>query len=83
MQKNKTALITGASSGIGEVLAHIHAEKGGDLVIVARRADKLQALKTSLENKYGIQVMVISKDLTRLEAPACLTASKISAGASG
>lgn len=68
MQKNKTALITGASSGIGEALAHIHAENGGDLVVIARRIDKLHALKTSLENKYGIQVMVISKDLTHPEA---------------
>ncbi|MEM7040919.1 MAG: SDR family NAD(P)-dependent oxidoreductase, partial [Bacteroidota bacterium] len=38
------ALITGASSGIGKELALIHAEKGGDVVIVARREEKLQAL---------------------------------------
>jgi len=63
MQNNKTALITGASSGIGKALAHIHAEQGGDLVIVARRADKLASLKTELENKYGVKVMVIVKDL--------------------
>ncbi len=49
MQKNKTALITGASSGIGREFAHIHAEQGGKLVIVARREDKLQALKTERE----------------------------------
>lgn len=65
----KTALITGASSGIGEEFAHIHAEKGGNLVIVARREEKLQALKTELESKHGIQVMVIAKDLTAPEAP--------------
>lgn len=62
--KRKTALITGASSGIGQELAHIHAEQGGNLVIVARREDKLRALKTELENKHGIKVMVIAKDLT-------------------
>ena len=45
----KVALITGASSGIGKELAQIHAEKGGDLVSVARRADKLNALKADLE----------------------------------
>jgi short-subunit dehydrogenase len=64
MKTKKTALITGASSGIGKELAHIHAEKGGDLVIVARRQDKLSTLKIELENKHGIKVMVIAKDLT-------------------
>lgn len=63
-QSNKTALITGASSGIGKEFARVHAERGGDLVIVARREDKLQALKTELENKHGAKVMVIAKDLT-------------------
>jgi short-subunit dehydrogenase len=60
----KTALITGASSGIGKELAHIHAEQGGDLVIVARRQDKLNALKTELEDQLGVKVMVIAKDLS-------------------
>jgi short-subunit dehydrogenase len=60
----KTALITGASSGIGKEFARIHAEQGGDLVIVARREDKLNVLKTELENKHGIKVMVIAQDLT-------------------
>ena len=38
---NKVALITGASSGIGKDLAQIHAEKGGDLIIIARREEKI------------------------------------------
>lgn len=61
---NKVALITGASSGIGKEFAYIHAEKGGDLVIVARRAAKLEALKKDLESKHGVQVLCISKDLS-------------------
>ncbi len=69
-QTNKTALITGASSGIGKEFARIHAERGGKLVIVARREDKLNALKIELENKHGVQVMVIAKDLTLPNAPA-------------
>jgi len=68
MNGKKTALVTGASSGIGKELAHIHAEQGGDLVIVARRQDKLNALKTELENKHAIKVMVIAKDLSLPDA---------------
>jgi len=59
----KTALITGASSGIGMELARIHASKGDNLVLVARRKDKLEALKTELEKHNGITVFVIEKDL--------------------
>ncbi|HAA23616.1 MAG TPA: short-chain dehydrogenase, partial [Cytophagales bacterium] len=58
------ALITGASSGIGLELAHIHAEKGGDLIIVARRAEKLASLKQELETKHKVQVHTIAKDLS-------------------
>ncbi|MBK3515832.1 SDR family NAD(P)-dependent oxidoreductase [Carboxylicivirga marina] len=63
-----TALITGASTGIGKELAKIHAARGGDLIIVARSKDKLEALKTELEGQYGVQVKVIAKDLTQLTA---------------
>jgi short-subunit dehydrogenase len=65
----KTALITGASSGIGKELAHIHAEKGGDMVVVARSVDKLLKLKSELEETYNINVFVIEKDLTETNAP--------------
>ncbi len=66
---NNTALITGASTGIGKEFAHIHAEKGGDLIIVARSKDKLDALKMNLEEKYKVKVMVIAKDLGTAQAP--------------
>ena len=59
----KTALITGASSGIGLEMAKIHAANGGNLVIVARNETKLNELKVQLEQLHGIQVYVISKDL--------------------
>ncbi|MDB4769187.1 SDR family oxidoreductase [Saprospiraceae bacterium] len=59
-----TALITGASGGIGKELATIHAERGGDLILVARREDKLNAIKTELEKKHGVQVIIIAKDLS-------------------
>ncbi len=64
----KTALITGASSGIGKSLARIHAENGGNLVIVARREDKLIELKKELESTYGVEVIVFVKDLSAVDA---------------
>lgn len=65
----KTALITGASTGIGKELAIIHAEKGGDLILIARSKDKLEAVKAELVKKYGIEVLVIAKDLGNSKAP--------------
>ena len=58
-----TALITGASSGIGAELARLHAAKGGDLVLVARRKEALEALKTELEKAHGITATVVAADL--------------------
>ena len=67
--ERKTALVTGASSGIGAELARIHAEHGGDLVVAARRRDRLEALKMELEATHGVTVHVVPKDLTQSEAP--------------
>lgn len=61
---SKTALITGASSGIGKELARIHAENGGNLIIVARRGENLIELKNELEKKHNIQVTTLIKDLS-------------------
>ena len=59
-----TALITGASNGIGLELAKVHASKGGNLVLVARNKSKLDELKKDLENQYKISVYTIGKDLS-------------------
>lgn len=59
-----TALITGASSGIGLELARIHASKGDDLVLVARNKSKLDELKIEFENQYKVNVYTIGKDLS-------------------
>jgi short-subunit dehydrogenase len=64
------ALITGASSGIGAEFARIHAMKGGDLVLVARRLDRLNALKQEIEALHGVKVTVIAEDLADEAAPA-------------
>src|SRR5664280_777073 len=61
---NKTALITGASNGIGYELAKVHASKGDNLVLVARSISKLEELKSELEDKYKILVLPIGKDLS-------------------
>ncbi|MEL6681627.1 MAG: SDR family oxidoreductase [Pseudomonadota bacterium] len=59
-----TALITGASGGIGREFARYHAEKGGDLIIAARRGDELETLKSELEAKHDVSVMTVALDLS-------------------
>ena len=66
--KGKKALITGASSGFGADFAKILASMGADLIIVARREEKLLEVKEHLENEYGISVKVIVRDLTGYDA---------------
>lgn len=63
-----TALITGASNGIGLELALIHAAKGDQLVLVARNKSKLDELKIELEKTYKISVYTIGKDLSAMNA---------------
>ena len=65
----QAALITGASSGIGYELAHVLAREGYDVVLVARREDKLRALQQSLETQYSIAARTIVVDLTQPDAP--------------
>ena len=69
------ALITGASSGIGEALAHCFAQASHDLVLVARSADKLDALATQLASQHGCRVLVLPADLSKPEAAAQLATS--------
>lgn len=69
---NKTALITGASSGIGLELASIFAREGFDLLITARREERLLSLKKDLEKEYGINVHTLSVDLSLDDAPSAI-----------
>ena len=72
MSHGRTALITGASAGIGQAFAEEFAANGFDLVIVARREDRLRAVAASLEQRHGRRVHVFASDLSAPEAPARL-----------
>jgi uncharacterized protein len=66
----KTAVITGASSGIGFALANVFARHEYDLVLVARNAERVRRAKAQLESKYGITAHVIAADLSKASVPA-------------
>src|SRR5216110_503683 len=61
-------LITGASSGFGEELAHQYAEQGHSLILVARRLDRLQKIAEALRQQFGIEVVVEEVDLSDVAA---------------
>jgi len=65
----RTALITGASAGIGEAFAEVFASEAFDVVLVARREDRLNALAARLRDTYGIRADVIVADLAESHAP--------------
>ncbi len=67
-RRRRTALVTGASTGIGREFAKVFAEHGFDLVLVARRRDKLQQLAGELGRSYGVSALVIPQDLTLQDA---------------
>lgn len=68
----RTVLITGASSGIGEAFAEVFAAHGFDLVLTARREDRLRAVAQRLQAQHGRRVHVIVEDLSEPAAPARL-----------
>lgn len=66
MSTRPAVLITGASTGIGAVYAERFAQRGHDLVLVARDQTRLDALAAQLRNEHGVTIEVIAADLTRL-----------------
>lgn len=72
MKTKRTALITGASSGLGVEYAKLFAADGHDVVLVARSEAKLRELGAQLERQHGIQAHVHPADLSRADAPRVL-----------
>ena len=69
----RTALVTGASAGLGREFASQLAAQGLDLVLVARRRDKLLALAGELSARHGVQAHAFAADLSRRDAPAAVS----------
>jgi uncharacterized protein len=63
-----TALITGSYGGLGTCFVHIHAEKGGNLILVGRSQQKLDQQKSEIEQKYGVEIHTIAADLSSHDA---------------
>ena len=63
MSTNKTILITGASSGIGEACAHVFAKNNCRVILTARRKDKLNSVKQTLEKEYKAEVLNLVFDV--------------------
>jgi short-subunit dehydrogenase len=78
--KGVRALVTGASSGIGEAFACQLAEMGADLVITARRQDRLHEFAHQLISQYGVEVDCIALDLALAHTPRVLFEMATSAG---
>src|SRR3546814_2166562 len=66
MTTRPTVLITGASTGIGAVYAERFAQRGHDLVLVARDHSRLEALAAKLRDQHNVAVEVLQADLTQL-----------------
>ena len=66
--KGKVVAITGASSGLGKQMAEGYAKCGANLVLMARRADRLDASAKEWSEKYGVDVLPVACDVTSTES---------------
>ncbi|WP_162936436.1 SDR family NAD(P)-dependent oxidoreductase [Pannonibacter phragmitetus] len=73
LKKPGTAIVTGASSGIGKVYAERLAARGYDLVLVARRQDRLQHIAGELQQQFPVSARALAADLTTAEGVSAVT----------
>ncbi len=78
--KGRRALVTGASSGLGVSFARLLASRGADLVIAARRGDRLEALAEEITAAHGVKVEVVVLDLSKQDAAELLFEATEGAG---
>ena len=67
MENKYTALITGSYGGLGTCFVKLHAQAGGDLILVGRSQSKLDEQKAEVEKTYGVRVETIAADLSKAE----------------
>ncbi len=60
---NKTALVTGATSGIGRSISYLFAENGANVIISGRREDRLEKIAAELREKYGVEIQTLTLDV--------------------
>jgi len=78
--KGRTALVTGATAGIGQACARAFAAQGVHLVLVGRRADRLEALATELRDAFGVEIRTRAVDIRQRDAVRAMADSLVPEG---